>query len=218
MVLVEDHWLLFMDDHDESISRSQLLSEFFLENLIIYCTSTFAQSYQALTNNSPNKGQLQDIKNFHFLSSPPKKGWLVSLSSFSPWTLQSSFLPTYLPPAKFQRWAPLTTPWPNRRGHRRVCFYSSFTPKQLLVGRGHLLVAIPCLWHVSTWMLTSQQMILRRMTTTNLFVVILMFRTSKFQMNKDWDILLLHFLFSNYWSGSVKECWWCWVPHLFCGN
>ena len=97
-------------------------------------------------------------------------------------------------------------------------FYSSFTPQQLLVGRGHLLVVIPCLRPVSTWMLTSQQMILRRMTTTNLFVVILMFRTSKFQMNKDWDILLLHFLFSNYWSGSVKECWWCWVPHLFCGN
>ena len=47
---------------------------FFLEKLNIYCTSTFAQSYQALTNNSPNKGQLQDIRNFHFLSSPPKKG------------------------------------------------------------------------------------------------------------------------------------------------
>ena len=100
----------------------------------------------------------------------------------------------------------------------QTCFYSSFTPRQLLVGRRHLLVAIPCLRPVSTWMLTSQQMILRRMTTTNLFMVILMFRTSKFQLNKDWDILLLHFLFSNYWSGSVKECWWCWVPHLFCGN
>ena len=36
--------------------------------------------YQALANNSPNKGQLQDIKNFHFLSSPPQKGCLVPLS------------------------------------------------------------------------------------------------------------------------------------------
>ena len=79
--------------------------------------------YQALTNNGPKKGPLQDIKNFRFLSSPPSPGLLLS-----------SFFPTYLPQAEFWRRVP-ETPWPQGM----VYFYfPQRLSRQQLDGRRHL--------------------------------------------------------------------------------
>ena len=65
--------------------------------------------YQALTNNSPKKGPLQDIKNFHFLSCLPKKvDW-----SLSPPSSMDSFCRVSSPLICHQQSSGEETPWPQ---------------------------------------------------------------------------------------------------------
>ena len=89
--------------------------------------------YQALTNNSPKKGQLQDIKNFHFLSCPSKKvDW--SLSPSSP--LDSSCRVSS-PLICHQQSSGEEFPRPPDHRHGLLLFSTNIS-RQQLNGRGHL--------------------------------------------------------------------------------